>query len=68
MVVGTLLVPPYGLSTPLQIDMNFRRFKNVQLLKVKELTFNVSAEEEKDALELGPIYVRAPLLEKLFEH
>jgi hypothetical protein len=55
-------------GTPLQIDMNFRRFKNVQLLKVKELTFNVSAEDEKDALELGPVYMRAPLLEKLFEH
>lgn len=55
-------------GTPLQIDLNFRRFKNVQLLKVKELTFNVSAADEKDALELGPVYVKAPFLEKLFEH
>ena len=54
-------------GTPIHIELNFRRFKKVELLKVKELTFDVSAEDEKDALELGPIYVRAPLLEKLFE-
>ncbi len=55
-------------GTPVHIELNFRRFRKVELLKVKELTFNVSAEDEKDALELGPIYVRAPLLDKLFEH
>lgn len=55
-------------GTPIHIELNFRRFKKVALLKVKELTFDVSAEDEKDALELGPIYMRAPLLERLFEH
>ena len=55
-------------GTPIHIELNFRRFRKVELLKVKELTFDVSAEDEKDALELGPVYMRAPLLERLFEH
>lgn len=54
-------------GTPVHVELNFRRFRKVPLLKVKQLTFDVSAEDEKDALELGPIYVRAPLLEKLFD-
>jgi hypothetical protein len=54
-------------GTPLYIELNFRRFRKVTLLKVKQLTFDVSAEDEKDQLELGPVYVRAPLLERLFQ-
>ncbi|HYC90782.1 MAG TPA: hypothetical protein VEO54_16310 [Thermoanaerobaculia bacterium] len=34
-------------------------------LELKELTFNVSEEEEKDALELGPLYMKAPLLDRV---
>ena len=45
--------------------MNFRRFKKVALLEVKSLTFDVSVEDENDALELGPVYIRAGLLEKV---
>lgn len=52
-------------GTPVYIELNFRRFQKVPLLKVKQLTFDVSAEDEADALELGPIYVRAPLLDKV---
>jgi len=52
-------------GTPVYVEINFRRFKKVPLLKVKQLTFDVSAEEEKDALELGRVYVRAPLIDKL---
>jgi hypothetical protein len=29
------------------------------------LTFDVNAEEETDALELGPVYLRVSLLEKI---
>lgn len=54
-------------GTPLYVELNFRRFEKVALLQVKTLTFDVSAEDEKDALELGPLYVRAPLVERLFE-
>ena len=54
-------------GTPLYVELNFRRFKKVPILKVKQLTFDVTAEDEEDALELGPVYVRAPLLERLFQ-
>jgi hypothetical protein len=54
-------------GTPLHVELNFRRFQKVVLLKVKQLTFDVSEEDERDALELGPVYMRAPLLERLFQ-
>jgi hypothetical protein len=54
-------------GTPVYVELNFRRFRKVPILKVKQLTFDVDAEEEQDALELGPVYVRAPLLERLFQ-
>ena len=54
-------------GTPVHVELNFRRFKKVALLKVKQLRFDVDAEDEKDELELGPLYVRAPLLERLFQ-
>lgn len=54
-------------GTPVHVELNFRRFRKVALLKVKQLTFDVDAEDEQDELELGPLYVRAPLLEKLFQ-
>lgn len=49
-------------GTPIYVVLNFRRFKNVQLLKVKTLTF--SAEDEEDDLTLGPLYYRGKALEK----
>jgi hypothetical protein len=62
---GTAAVSRTIPGTPVYIELNFRRFQKVTLLKVKELTFNASAEEEQEALELGPIYMRAPLLDKV---
>jgi hypothetical protein len=64
---GTAKVARTIPGTPIHVELNFRRFKKVVLLKVRHLTFDVSAEDEEDALELGPVYVRAPLLEKLFQ-
>jgi hypothetical protein len=52
-------------GTPVYIELNFRRFKSVTLLKVNNLTFDVSAEQEREALELGPVYMRAPLLDRV---
>lgn len=54
-------------GTPVYVEINFRRFKKVPLLKVKQLTFKVTAKEEKEALELGPVYMRAPLIDKLLD-
>ena len=62
---GTARVSRTIPGTPIYIELNFRRFKNVTLLKVKELTFDVSEEDEKDALELGPVYMKAPLLDRV---
>jgi hypothetical protein len=62
---GTAAVARKIRGTPLFVELNFRRFRAVPLLKVKKLTFTVDADEEKDALELGSFYMRAPLLDKL---
>jgi hypothetical protein len=64
---GTAAVARTIQGLPIYVELNFRRFRKVPLLKVKNLTLNPSPEEEKDALELGSFYVRAPLLDKLLQ-
>ena len=64
---GTANVARTISGTPVHVELNFRRFPKVTLLKVKQLTFGVSAEDEKDDLELGRMYMRAPLIERLLE-
>ena len=51
-------------GTPVFVELNFS-FRKVALLKVKKVTFESDPDDEKDALELGPIYMKAPLLDKL---
>ena len=54
-----------GISgTPIHVEMNFRRFKKVTLVRMKKLTY--TADDEADALTRGALYVRASVLEKLF--
>jgi hypothetical protein len=54
-----------GISgTPIYVEMNFRRFKKVTLVRMKKLTH--AADDEADALTRGALYVRASVLEKLF--
>jgi hypothetical protein len=48
---------------PVYIELNFRRFKKVPLLQLKKLTFAV--DDEEDALELGPLYIRSGGLESM---
>ena len=48
---------------PVYIELNFRRFRKVPLLQLKKLTF--AADDEEDALELGPFYVRTGAFEKV---
>jgi len=45
-------------GTPLYIELNFRRFKKLELLKVKSLTFDDKGES--DALKPGTLYFKAP--------
>lgn len=62
---GTASVARTIRGTPVYVELHFRRFPKVTLLKVKQLTFDPAKEEEEDALELGPMYMRAPLIERL---
>ncbi|HEX2121560.1 MAG TPA: hypothetical protein VHL59_07955 [Thermoanaerobaculia bacterium] len=62
---GTAAVSKTITGTPVYVELNFRRFKNVPLLKLKKLSFENTGE--KEALELGSFYVRHALLEKLLE-
>ena len=64
---GTATVARKLPGTPVYVEINFRRFKKVALLKVKKLTYDVTWEDEKTALELGPLYMRAPLIDKLLD-
>ena len=50
-------------GTPIYVELNFRRFKKVPLVRLKKLTFDDEGHE--DALTLGRFYVRAGMLEKL---
>jgi hypothetical protein len=61
---GTANVSRTIRGTPIYVELNFRRFRKVPLLRLKKLTF--AADDEDDALKLGAFYVRHALLEKLF--
>lgn len=52
-------------GVPVYIELNFRRFQKVTLLKVNKLTFDAEGEEE--ALTLGRMWIRAQALEKLWD-
>lgn len=50
-------------GTPVYVELNFRRYKKVPLVRLKKLTFE--AGDHAEALTLGKLYVRAALLEKI---
>lgn len=62
---GTAQVARAIRGMPLYVELNFRRFKKVPLVTMKKLTR--SADDEESALERGPLYMRASVLEKLWE-
>lgn len=61
---GTARVSRSIRGTPIYVELNFRRFRKVPLLRLKKLT--LAADDEKDALTLGSFYIRHKLLELLF--
>jgi len=61
---GTANVSRAIRGTPVYVELNFRRFKKVPLLRLKKLT--LAADDEEDALKLGSFYIRHALLELLF--
>jgi hypothetical protein len=62
---GTAKVAAKVPGTPVYVELNFRRFKKVALLKLKKLS--MTADDEKDALELGPLYIRAGVLDRVLD-
>jgi hypothetical protein len=63
---GTAAVTDKLPGTPIYVELNFRRFKKVPIVRMKKLTF--AADDEEDALTLGHLYVRAGILEKLLSN
>jgi len=51
---GTAKVARTIRGTPIYVELNFRRFPKVQLLKLKKLTY--AADDEADALKLPAFY------------
>ena len=60
---GTAEVADALPGTPIYVELNFRRFKKVPLVRLKKLSWN--ADGQQDDLTLGKLYVRAGVLEKL---
>ena len=52
-------------GTPIYVELNFRRFKKVPLLKLKRLTWNNTGES--DAMKVGSYYIKAPLLDAIWD-
>jgi hypothetical protein len=52
-------------GTPIYVELNFRRFKKVPLVRLK--SFSSNNEGERDALSVGMLYFRAPLLESIWK-
>ncbi len=50
---------------PIYVELNFRRFKKVPLVRLKSFAFDNAGEA--DALSVGSLYFRAPLLESLWK-
>ena len=50
---------------PIYVELNFRRFKKVPILTLKKLSFD--NEGEADALTLGSLYMKAPMLDAIWK-
>ena len=51
-------------GTPVYVELNFRRFHKVPLVRLKSLAF--TNEGEADALKVGTFYFKAPLLDAIW--
>ncbi|HSP36039.1 MAG TPA: hypothetical protein VLU46_17135 [Thermoanaerobaculia bacterium] len=58
--VSALVAP----GMPVFVELNFRRFKGVPLVRLKKLTFDNTGETE--ALKTGSFYFKAPLLDGIW--
>ncbi len=62
---GTAAVARKIPGVPLYVELNFNRFKKLPLLRMKKLTLDDS--EAADALTLGALYFKAPMLDALWK-
>jgi hypothetical protein len=52
-------------GTPIYVELHFRRFKKVTLVDLKKISFDNAGEE--DALTVGKLYFKAPLLDAIWK-
>jgi hypothetical protein len=52
-------------GTPVQVELNFRRYKKLTLLELKKIRHDSTGED--DALKVGALYFKAPLLDALWK-
>jgi hypothetical protein len=52
-------------GTPVFVELHFRRFRKLTLLELKSLRFDNAGED--DALSVGKLYFRAPLLDSIWK-
>lgn len=62
---GTAKVASAIPGTPLYVELNFRRFQKVVLLRTKKLTMDNASE--KDDLQVGSFYFKAPLIDAILK-
>jgi len=52
-------------GTPIHVELNFRRYRKVVLLELKTLARDAAGED--DALKVGALYFRAPMLDAIWK-
>jgi hypothetical protein len=52
-------------GTPLYVELNFRRYKKIALVTMKNITWNTDGQD--DALKIGTLYFKAPLLDSIWK-
>jgi hypothetical protein len=52
-------------GTPVHVELNFRRYKNVKLVELKKIRFDTAGQDE--ALSIGKLYFKAPLLDQIWK-
>ena len=50
---------------PLYVELNFRRYKKVPLVRLKSIAWNSDGQDE--ALKTGAFYIKAPLLDSIWK-
>ena len=62
---GTAAVTRKIPGTPVYVELNFRRFKKVVMMRMKRLTPN--REDEAEALAVGSWYMKAPFVDAIWK-